>query len=257
MSTYSKRHTATQISTEKRVVRVSIDPNQLFSVIDVAGGSKAIAISPNTSALQARDSVLMLLSKSIPAAQRPDFIQKCQFFFLYEAGSDRTKDRMLRSTEAPWSIPTSSDIVLKEYIPDRTARATSFYSKDRLFMIMPFFGQHLESVIRSRENTNGIPNAVHHSFQYLAHHLEQEGVFRISGSAALVQQHVELWDTTINPPFLEGTDVHTVASFVKRFFADLPDSLLPYRDAFAILLVIAVLLFRPQGLLARKTLVKL
>lgn len=39
--------------------------------------------------------------------------------------------------------------------------------------------------------------------------------------------------------------------------AYLPDSLLPYRDAFAILLVIAVLLFRPQGLLARKTLVKL
>ena len=39
--------------------------------------------------------------------------------------------------------------------------------------------------------------------------------------------------------------------------AYLPESLLPYRDAFAILLVITVLLFRPQGLLARKTLVKL
>lgn len=39
--------------------------------------------------------------------------------------------------------------------------------------------------------------------------------------------------------------------------AYLPEGLLPYRDAFAILLVIAVLLFRPQGLLARKTLVKL
>lgn len=37
----------------------------------------------------------------------------------------------------------------------------------------------------------------------------------------------------------------------------LPDSLLPYRDAFAIMLVIGVLLFRPQGLLARKTIVKL
>lgn len=39
--------------------------------------------------------------------------------------------------------------------------------------------------------------------------------------------------------------------------AYLPENLLPYRDAFAILLVIAVLLFRPQGLLARKALVKL
>lgn len=39
--------------------------------------------------------------------------------------------------------------------------------------------------------------------------------------------------------------------------AYLPESLLPYRDAFAILLVISVLLFRPQGLLARKTLIKL
>lgn len=37
----------------------------------------------------------------------------------------------------------------------------------------------------------------------------------------------------------------------------LPDSLLPYRDAFAIMLVIAVLLFRPQGLLARKAIIKL
>lgn len=39
--------------------------------------------------------------------------------------------------------------------------------------------------------------------------------------------------------------------------AYLPENLMPYRDAFAIFLVIAVLLFRPQGLLARKTLVKL
>lgn len=39
--------------------------------------------------------------------------------------------------------------------------------------------------------------------------------------------------------------------------AYLPQSLLPYRDAFAILLVISVLLWRPQGLLARKVTVKL
>ncbi|MBP9950826.1 MAG: branched-chain amino acid ABC transporter permease [Cypionkella sp.] len=37
----------------------------------------------------------------------------------------------------------------------------------------------------------------------------------------------------------------------------LPDTLLPYRDAFSIMLVIGVLLFRPQGLLARKTVLKL
>ncbi len=37
----------------------------------------------------------------------------------------------------------------------------------------------------------------------------------------------------------------------------LPESLLPYRDAFSIMLVIGVLLFRPQGLLARKTVLKL
>lgn len=39
--------------------------------------------------------------------------------------------------------------------------------------------------------------------------------------------------------------------------AYLPEGLLSYRDAFAILLVIGVLLFAPQGLLARKTTVKL
>ena len=37
----------------------------------------------------------------------------------------------------------------------------------------------------------------------------------------------------------------------------LPEAWLPYRDAFAIMLVIGVLLFRPQGLLARKTVLKL
>lgn len=37
----------------------------------------------------------------------------------------------------------------------------------------------------------------------------------------------------------------------------LPEAWLPYRDAVAIMLVIAVLLFRPQGLLARKTVLKL
>lgn len=46
--------------------------------------------------------------------------------------------------------------------------------------------------------------------------------------------------------------------FIEVFLqAYLPESLLSYRDAFAILLVIAVLLFAPQGLLARKTIVKL
>lgn len=46
--------------------------------------------------------------------------------------------------------------------------------------------------------------------------------------------------------------------FIEVFLqAYLPDSLLSYRDAFTILLVIAVLLFAPQGLLARKVLVKL
>ncbi|WP_240535462.1 branched-chain amino acid ABC transporter permease [Rhizobium freirei] len=46
--------------------------------------------------------------------------------------------------------------------------------------------------------------------------------------------------------------------FIEVFLqAYLPESLLSYRDAFTILLVIAVLLFAPQGLLARKTIVKL
>ncbi|MBB6484720.1 branched-chain amino acid ABC transporter permease [Rhizobium lusitanum] len=46
--------------------------------------------------------------------------------------------------------------------------------------------------------------------------------------------------------------------FIEVFLqAYLPDSLLSYRDALTILLVIAVLLFAPQGLLARKTIVKL
>ena len=46
--------------------------------------------------------------------------------------------------------------------------------------------------------------------------------------------------------------------FIEVFLqAYLPESLLSYRDAFTIVLVIGVLLFAPQGLLARKTVVKL
>ncbi len=46
--------------------------------------------------------------------------------------------------------------------------------------------------------------------------------------------------------------------FIEVFLqAYLPEGLLSYRDAFTILLVIAVLLFAPQGLLARKMVVKL
>ena len=46
--------------------------------------------------------------------------------------------------------------------------------------------------------------------------------------------------------------------FIEIFLqAYLPESLLSYRDAFTILLVIVVLLFAPQGLLARKAIVKL
>lgn len=46
--------------------------------------------------------------------------------------------------------------------------------------------------------------------------------------------------------------------FIEVFLqAYLPEGLLGYRDAFAILIVIAVLLFAPQGLLAKKTVIKL
>src|SRR5690606_5351957 len=46
--------------------------------------------------------------------------------------------------------------------------------------------------------------------------------------------------------------------FIEVFLqAYLPESLLGYRDAFAILIVIGVLLMAPQGLLAKKTTIKL
>ena len=56
-----------------------------------------------------------------------------------------------------------------------------------------------------------------------------------------------------------GKDYQYAHDFEGNYIpqAYLPEGLLPYRDAFAIILVIVVLLFRPQGLLARKTLVKL
>ncbi|MFC2968539.1 branched-chain amino acid ABC transporter permease [Acidimangrovimonas pyrenivorans] len=45
--------------------------------------------------------------------------------------------------------------------------------------------------------------------------------------------------------------------FVEVFLqAYLPDALLPYRDAFSILLVILVMLFRPDGLMTRRKMIK-
>ena len=85
----------------------------------------------------------------------------------------------------------------------------------------PNFGFTIEDI--AKREGRCVPALLEHMISYiLKHGLDEEGIFRISGSTDGVRELQESFDTSPTLPDLAAYDIHTVCSVFKSFFRSLP-----------------------------------
>ncbi|XP_077999313.1 rho GTPase-activating protein 24-like [Glandiceps talaboti] len=95
------------------------------------------------------------------------------------------------------------------------------------------FGQSLIDIITSEStgtsSTKKIPTIVEQCVSFIRENgLQEEGIFRLAGRAALVKKLQEQFDTGQKPDFKAlNVDVHSVASLLKLYLRSLPEPVIP------------------------------
>eukprot|EP00005_Dracoamoeba_jomungandri_P002096 CAMPEP_0174253966 /NCGR_PEP_ID=MMETSP0439-20130205/3325_1 /TAXON_ID=0 /ORGANISM="Stereomyxa ramosa, Strain Chinc5" /LENGTH=987 /DNA_ID=CAMNT_0015335303 /DNA_START=51 /DNA_END=3011 /DNA_ORIENTATION=- len=91
------------------------------------------------------------------------------------------------------------------------------------------FGVPLVDVVAAKDGSE-LPAIVEKCVNYLEmkDRLKTEGIFRLSGSAVLIEKYVERFDTGEDVDLSEEKDPHAVAGLLKLYFRDLPEPLLTY-----------------------------
>eukprot|EP00026_Physarum_polycephalum_P001371 Phypoly_transcript_01372.p1 GENE.Phypoly_transcript_01372~~Phypoly_transcript_01372.p1 ORF type:complete len:1101 (+),score=196.02 Phypoly_transcript_01372:61-3303(+) len=90
------------------------------------------------------------------------------------------------------------------------------------------FGVDLKE-IASRKKETGIPAVILKTVSYLkVNCLSVEGVFRISGSASLIEYYRDRFDQGDYVDLGQCSDVHTIASLLRTYLRELPEPLLTY-----------------------------
>jgi len=90
------------------------------------------------------------------------------------------------------------------------------------------FQQFKVSLDTISKNNNGecIPLCVKEAVVFIRQHLDEEGLFRRSGSQIRIKEIQELYNTG-QPVAYEDHEVHVAACVLKAFYRELPESLLP------------------------------
>ncbi|XP_067901934.1 protein FAM13A isoform X2 [Heterodontus francisci] len=92
------------------------------------------------------------------------------------------------------------------------------------------FGVSLYDLQQRGQTVNGVPFVVQHMIEYLQEYgLEQEGLFRVNGNVRVVEQLRQSYDGGVKPDLVREADVCSVASLLKLFLRELPDSLIVSR----------------------------
>lgn len=81
-----------------------------------------------------------------------------------------------------------------------------------------------------QERQGAVPTVVRRCIEVVEAHLDDEGLFRVSGSAKVVNQLVLCLDEGC-PIAWDQVQVADAASLLKRFFSDLPDKLFSFFEA--------------------------
>lgn len=75
---------------------------------------------------------------------------------------------------------------------------------------------------------DSLPPVVGACLDYLRTRLQCEGLFRISGSAALVEYYKDKFDQGMDVDLSACEDPHVVASLLKMWFRELPEPVVPF-----------------------------
>ncbi|XP_041072194.1 protein FAM13A isoform X2 [Carcharodon carcharias] len=92
------------------------------------------------------------------------------------------------------------------------------------------FGVSLYDLQQQGQTIDGVPIVIQHMVEYLQEYgLEQEGLFRVNGSVRVVERLKQVYDAGAKPNLVREADVCSVASLLKLFLRELPDSLIVSR----------------------------
>ncbi|XP_033737431.1 rho GTPase-activating protein 24-like isoform X2 [Pecten maximus] len=104
----------------------------------------------------------------------------------------------------------------------------------RKIMHAPFggaiFGQSLQDTMAyERRYCRKVPFIITHSVEFLRQYgMETEGIFRLAGRTSLIKDYKEKFDCAEKVKFdISEIDIHSVASLVKMYLRELPDSIIP------------------------------
>ncbi|XP_021365463.1 rho GTPase-activating protein 24-like [Mizuhopecten yessoensis] len=104
----------------------------------------------------------------------------------------------------------------------------------RKIMHAPFggaiFGQSLQDTMAyERRYCRKVPFILTHSVEFLRKYgIEAEGIFRLAGRTSLIKDYKEKFDCAEKVTFdITEIDIHSVASLVKMYLRELPDSIIP------------------------------
>ncbi|XP_078065198.1 protein FAM13A isoform X2 [Mustelus asterias] len=92
------------------------------------------------------------------------------------------------------------------------------------------FGISLCDLQQRGQLIDGVPFVMRQMVEYLQEYgLEQEGLFRVNGNVRVVERLRQRYDAGAKPDLIREADVCSVASLLKLFLRELPDSLIASR----------------------------
>jgi hypothetical protein len=108
-----------------------------------------------------------------------------------------------------------------------TSSTTSTTAGDADDSQLPVFGVPLEALVR---RVGGLPAIVRHSVAFIEKYgLDQEGIYRLSGSAARIDEMKARIDRGQELRFEPTSNVHDATGVLKRFLRELPEGVLTER----------------------------
>jgi serine/threonine protein kinase len=215
----------TTLSSQKKVLRVRLDPTaDVFVQLGFKEmTTKAVAITPETTAIEMRDAVLRSVARGMSDEERADLLSRCRGFFIHEVSLDGSMgDRLLRTSERPWATLADHNVaVLKEGSTMRRTQSMSMVvagttslsastggvqsplagsssssssptpsSSSAAADAQPVFGVPLEYVVQNQVGGDNVPRIVERCIEYLSRDvcLRQQGMFRISANQRAIER---------------------------------------------------------------------
>eukprot|EP01101_Sappina_pedata_P004508 TRINITY_DN1932_c0_g1_i1.p1 TRINITY_DN1932_c0_g1~~TRINITY_DN1932_c0_g1_i1.p1 ORF type:complete len:461 (-),score=90.26 TRINITY_DN1932_c0_g1_i1:419-1687(-) len=115
-----------------------------------------------------------------------------------------------------------------------TSLPTSPSSKRKTMAPSRVFGATINNCVKNQEkkydDSAFVPNVIHEIIRALLPHVSQEGIFRVTGSTARINDIVDKIERgdDVDLKVNDQDDIHVLTSLLTRYFRDLPDPLLTF-----------------------------